>query len=215
MEGGTDIIARGFSTSGDMQPGDNLAPDLPYCPEGARLIPLTRGLFAIVDEADYGRVAPHRWVAHRNGIGAFYARRPKGALLHRFILDPERGRLVDHIDGNGLDCRRRNMRVCSPAENSRNRKKPRSTKSRFKGVSPLGGRFQARIWINGKGRHLGTFADEIEAARAYDTAAKQFFGAFARLNFAESEGASVARHATDIEAETASCTYPRSVVPGP
>jgi len=93
--------------------------------------------------------------------------------------------MIDHINGNGLDDRRANMRTCTNQQNMRNLRKRRSGSSIYKGVYYDKRRrtWYARICHNGKNIHLGTFATEIEAARAYDRAARRLFGEFARLNF--------------------------------
>jgi hypothetical protein len=104
--------------------------------------------------------------------------------MHRRILNPAPGKVVDHFNGNRKDNRRSNLRECTQAENRRNTRKSRGT-SRFKGVSwhCQMGKWQAKICHNGKSIHLGLFDDEVEAARACDKAAREFFGAFACLNF--------------------------------
>ena len=110
--------------------------------------------------------------------------------MHRVITGAREGEHVDHINGNTLDNRRNNLRKCSAQDNVRNRRKPshragRPTTSIYKGVSwqPRESRWYATIGINGQQIVLGRFTDEIEAAHAYDRAARQHFGAFARLNF--------------------------------
>jgi hypothetical protein len=95
--------------------------------------------------------------------------------------------VVDHKNGDKLDNRRENLRICTIAENIRNSKT--STKkgktSRYKGVYWVGRikKWVARIHVDRKGLHVGVFTDEAEAARAYDVAARQHFGEFARTNF--------------------------------
>jgi hypothetical protein len=97
------------------------------------------------------------------------------------------GQLVDHINGNGLDCRRENLRLCTAKENAHNRKPWAKAKiSKFKGVTryhPRRPGWDAQICSDGKVLYLGHFATEEEAARAYDSAARDAFGDFALLNF--------------------------------
>jgi hypothetical protein len=103
--------------------------------------------------------------------------------LHRFILgitDPKIR--VDHQDGDGLNCRRSNIRVSTPSLNTANAGK-RPGSNPYKGVLKRGSRWIARIKVNYTSRHLGTFDTPEEAARAYDRAAVETFGEFARLNF--------------------------------
>lgn len=114
--------------------------------------------------------------------------RTRTRWLHRMILgigdvsEP----LVDHINGDGLDCRRANLRIADPMRNCHNRRPQRhKISSPLKGVTRDGGRWRAVITVKGKHVHLGMFDDEVEAARAYDAAAREHFGAFARPNFPE------------------------------
>jgi hypothetical protein len=117
----------------------------------------------------------------------------KTIRLHLLILDAKPGQIVDHINGNGLDNRRKNLRLCTATENARNRQRKKSTVSRYKGVSlhskpPEGRPWQAQICVDGAAMHLGFYAAEDEAARVYDAAAQKHFGAFARLNFKRASG---------------------------
>ncbi len=101
---------------------------------------------------------------------------------------PAEGYVVDHINGHGGDCRRSNMRICTRSQNLRNRAKCcRPCTSPYKGVTrnKRTGKCRARINYKGEKIYLGTFDDEIEAARAYDWAAVFFHGPYTRLNFPE------------------------------
>ncbi|MBN1363140.1 MAG: HNH endonuclease [Sedimentisphaerales bacterium] len=156
-----------------------------------RYIPLTQGQFAIVDAADYESLARYNWFALGNERTGFYAARwlpgHKTLLMHRAIMNPPPGMVVDHIDGNRSNNRRANLRVCTPEQNARNRRLRRDGSSRFKGVSfhRLSRKWIASICYDGKQIYLGSFDDETEAARAYDRKARDLFGEFARLNFPE------------------------------
>lgn len=146
-------------------------------------IPLTQGLAALVDETDADRVrSVGKWFAQRSR-NTFYAARTGGVLLHR-VLCPT-WPLVDHINGNGLDNRRANLRQATHAENMRNRAMHRNNTTGLRGVSlePSRGQYRACIKVDGRTRHLGRFAEAEAAGRAYDAAAREFFGEFARLNF--------------------------------
>jgi hypothetical protein len=157
--------------------------------DSVRYIPLTGGLFAIVDAADYEWLNKHNWRAFGTSAGYYAYREVKGraVFMHRLIMNAPRGMVVDHINANKHDNRRCNLRLCTQAENVRNKRKSHGT-SRFKGVWWHRAR---RKWIavichKGKNTILGRFDDEVEAAKAYDRAARERFGAFAYLNFPQS-----------------------------
>lgn len=125
--------------------------------------------------------------------------------LSRLVTDAPEGRIVDHVNGNPLDNRRSNLRICSQQENRRNSVKPDvSATSRYKGVCRPAGRtlWAATIYCRGIIR-LGTFVCEQDAARAYDQAARQLFGPFAALNFPEPGEQSAHRQATGTFANCA------------
>ena len=107
-------------------------------------------------------------------------------LMHREIVKVPKWLLVDHINHNGLDNRRANLRPASIKENSYNRRKiRRKTDSRYKGVCRTYDkkRWRAHIWVENKVKHLGKFENEIVAAKSYDLAARKYHGEFAALNF--------------------------------
>jgi hypothetical protein len=146
------------------------------------------GLYAMVDDEDYEMLAGHRWRLDR-GNHPDYAKtgREKVVRMHAMIMGVPR---PDHIDGDGLNNQRSNLRAASPRQQQMNTK-PKGGTSVYKGVSWLkwksgsGGKWQASIRINGRLTYLGLFSDEVEAAQAYDAAAALMFGEFARLNFPE------------------------------
>lgn len=151
-------------------------------------IRLTQGKVALIDDCD-SELASLRWYAAKRG-NAFYAVRHKPrelghgiVYLHRLVLGATAGLEVDHINGDGLDCRRTNLRLATPSENRRNQR--RANASGFKGVhwNPSNRGWVASIKVHKKVHHLGTFSDAAEAARAYDAAAIRLHGEFARLNF--------------------------------
>lgn len=146
-----------------------------------RTIPLTRGLEAVVDAADYEALAAIKWHARPDGYAGGRIER-RGVLMHRVVLSAPRGSSVDHIDGDRLNNRRSNLRITDASGNARNRK-ARDTASAFKGVRRSNVKWAAQIRDGSRTLWLGTFENEEEAARAYDAAASQRFGDFARLNF--------------------------------
>ncbi len=156
-----------------------------------RRIPLTRGKFAIVDPEDYPWLALFRWHAH-TGSATFYAVRHKPGSrkkliwMHREVLGVPHWLCVDHINHNGLDNRKANLRPATKSQNSRNKRLGRkNTSSKYRGVHwhRRFGKWQAAIRINRKPIHLGYFKNETEAAKAYDAAAKKYDEQFFPLNF--------------------------------
>ena len=158
-----------------------------------RRIPLTQGKFAIVDPEDYPRLSKHKWQARRFPR-SYYAtrcvtignRRQKHIWMHRVIMNARDGQFIDHIDHNGLHNRKANLRLASMAQNSWNKRKQRGNhSSKFKGVSwsAREKKWYARIQANGIKIFLGMFTKEIDAAKAYDAAARKYYREFAFLNF--------------------------------
>lgn len=122
----------------------------------------------------------------------FADERCSSRYLHRAVLTPPTGNVVDHINRNGLDCRRSNLRAASHKDNIRNASLTRRSDTGLKGVgySQSRGKYRARIMIDGRDHHLGYFANAAEAGRAYDAAARAHFGQFASTNFTEASRAS-------------------------
>jgi hypothetical protein len=155
---------------------------------GARWIPLSQNKFALVDEADYADVSRFTWCAVKvrpNQRGeVFYAKRTDTPIyMHIYILQPPRGMEVDHI-GDSLDNRRSQLRAVDHSKNQMNRYANAGT-SKYKGVSKskYSNKWAARVDAAGRIHHLGYFDDEIDAAKAYDTAARVYQVSHARLNF--------------------------------
>ena len=154
-------------------------------------IPLTRGKYAIVDDKDYEWLGQWRWYCdqdERMGYavrGATVNGKRTTLQMHRVILNLKKGEITDHINGNGLDNRRCNLRKCTPSQNMWNRRKPKNNTSGYIGVDwhKRDKKWQARICRDRKQKHLGCFDDIEEAARAYDRAALELHGEFALLNF--------------------------------
>lgn len=138
--------------------------------------------FAMASAKDAERISAHRWRANSCGY-AMTVIDGKRVSMHRFLLEAPPGHEVDHRNGNRLDNRRENLRVCSRSENQCNRGKTRGNTSGFKGVGKKGNRWRASIKARKRRHGLGYFATPEDAARAYDQAAIQLHGEFARLNF--------------------------------
>lgn len=152
----------------------------------AKLIRLTQGKFAIVDAADYERLAQHKWCAVRNRDTFYAARASKGRQIkmHREILKAPADMQCDHKNHNGLDNRRCNLRLCTAAQNQYNRKPHRNGTSKYKGVywSEQNKKWCAEICHNGRMIRIGHFDYELDAVIAYDDKAAELFGEFAYLN---------------------------------
>jgi hypothetical protein len=153
-------------------------------------IRLTKGFVALVDDEDYDALSQYTWLLSPKG----YARRrlvdrrsgkTTHTLMHRHILGLSNGdgNATDHIDGNRLNNQRINLRVCTQAENNRNRRVNGSSSTGFKGVfrraRATRDRFVARIKFNRKNIYLGTFDTPEEAHQSYCAAAKRLYGEFA------------------------------------
>jgi len=151
-------------------------------------IPLSQGKFALVDDDMFDYLMQWKW-SYRHG----YAYRKKGMPsrdnihMHRVIMNTPDGMQTDHINGDGLDNRRANLRICTDVENKRNKGLISSNTSGYKGVSWNAPRkqYQAYIKVNNKVIFLGRYPEPESAGHAYDEAAKKYFGEFARLNFPE------------------------------
>lgn len=154
-------------------------------------LPLTKGYVAIVEDEDFDWLSQWKWTAKDCGNTVYGMRKyRKGGRqftisLHRQIMGNPEGMEVDHEDRNGLNNRRSNLRVVSHKANAYNAKMNSRNTSGFRGVhrNPTRQRWVARIMHEGKSRTLGTFDDIVEAAKAYDQAAREWHGPTAFQNF--------------------------------
>jgi hypothetical protein len=164
-------------------------PDVAPDASGTLRLPLTHGLEAIIDAAD-AHLAARQWRAmpraDGNGFYAIGRWRGRPWRLHRAVLGVSGDALVDHINGDTLDCRRSNLRVATSAQNAWNQRRRSTNSSGFKGVDldRRRGKWRARVRV-GDGRRiaLGYFESAEAAARAYDAAAAIHHGPYARPNF--------------------------------
>lgn len=153
-------------------------------------IPLSQGQYAIIDDDDFKYLSQFKWYAARhkrtwyavtcvkNKNGEYRAR-----AMHRILLGLSNPKVfTDHIDHNGLNNQRTNLRTCSNKQNGHNRRP--HTGSRFKGVTfdQKRGDFKSQIIVSGKYIYLGYFDNEIDGAKAYNEAAIKYYGKFANIN---------------------------------
>jgi hypothetical protein len=172
-------------------------------PAGSRFIPLTKGQVAIVDDGLHGWLSSVSWLALEAGSGLVYASRGRMGVsgkretitMHQAVMGVANGVSIDHINHNGLDNRRCNLRIATATQNNQNKRRHRrkvEASSGFKGVKTVAssGKWQASIQLinpnygnRSRGFLIGSFDDPVTAARAYDVAAVHFYGEFACLNF--------------------------------
>lgn len=139
-------------------------------------IPLTRDREAVIDVADVPLVEGWNWCAFPSAderLWYAYSGGNRKIRLHQLLLPAPPGFMVDHKDSDGLNCRRSNLRLVTAKGNAQNRRRRREGISKFKGVSPHGSNWRARIVVDGHRVQLGTFESEQDAARAYEQAAAE------------------------------------------
>ncbi len=146
-------------------------------------------VFTMVNDKDFEWLSRYKWYAEKNR-NIYYARtahtiggKQIGIRMHRLILNPPAKLECDHRNGNGLDNRRCNLRICTQAQNQANRKYGKLGVSKYRGVAMGGNKWVACIGAGCTRKYLGAFDNEIDAAKAYDVEAKNKYGEFAQLNF--------------------------------
>lgn len=149
---------------------------------GIKTIPLTKGKFATVDAEDYENLSQHKWHWADNGGGGYAVRcaMRKSMRMHRVITNCPRDMVVDHINGDGLDNRKGNLRVCTNTQNIQSRLTFKNNSSGQKGVCYRkdSRKWRARLGVRGKYITLGNFETFEEAKRCYITRAKEEYGEF-------------------------------------
>lgn len=156
-------------------------------------ITLSKGFVTIVDDADYVFLMQWKWSYVGNRYGNKYAVRksyengrknPIHIIMHRLIMGNPEGMSIDHINGNGLDNRHCNLRICTHKQNTQSKIKRKNAASAYKGVTWIKEEklWKARIGVDYKRIILGKFHSEIEAALAYNEAALKYHGEFAKIN---------------------------------
>ena len=151
-----------------------------------KAIELTMDKFALIDDEDHPKISGYNWSVSEVGVNSYAASRPKEGTvyMHRVIIGAQKGQEVDHINGNGLDNRKANLRFCTRSQNNQNQRKRPNLTSKYKGVSRHKNAKKWQVHIKGEHRQiwLGNFDTEQEAACVYNNAAIEIFGEFARLN---------------------------------
>jgi len=145
----------------------------------------------LIDDEDYELIKDYTWCVVKDS-NTFYSLthiktnkyKKKNIFLHRLIMNLKKGEICDHINGNGLDNRKSNLRLCSYQQNNMNRKSWKNSTSKFKGISwnKLAKKWKVTIGKDKKNIHLGYYENEFDAALVYNGAAKYLHGEFAKLN---------------------------------
>jgi len=152
-------------------------------------IKLPGGRFAIIDAEDQGRASICKWTYSRSNNRVGYARNKRVGYLHRFIMQAPEGCEVDHVNGDTLDNRKSNLRICSPSQNRINHRLPKVIgTSKYRGVSWNKKNKKWVAFVSHPNRprarkNVGSFNSEIEAALAYDRSTFSMYGEYSKLNF--------------------------------
>lgn len=155
--------------------------------EVGMLIPISKGKSVIVDYEDYDRLLKMgKWHYSKGGyvcktkvFPRINGKQPKESVyMHRIIMNTPDGMVTDHIDGNGLNNQKSNLRICTQAENNLNKK----IKGKYKGIKFYQGKWHSEIKFKGEYKYLGSYESAEQAALAYNEVAKELHGAYAILN---------------------------------
>ncbi len=150
-----------------------------------KIIYLNNGKEVFVDDSDYEYLNQWKWTSNGHSVTRFIyeGRVRKILLMHRLILNAPHGTYIDHMDLNGFNNQRSNLRLCTPSQNAANTKKRKTNKSGYKGVCwyKNTNKWMAYIQFNNRRITLGYFKNKKHAIRAYRISAKKYFGEFARF----------------------------------
>jgi hypothetical protein len=144
------------------------------------LIHIRGGAVAVVDAAEYERLSTIKWSLAGSSTRKYASSR--AGYMHRLVIGASPGEFVDHVNGDPLDNRLANLRLCTQSQNHANRKGTNS-KSGFKGVKFAHGTWRAKVALKSGEIHVGAYASASDAARAYDNKMRELFGDFAQTNF--------------------------------
>jgi hypothetical protein len=152
-------------------------------------LPLSKNKYALVDDEDYPKVSKHKWFVIQRGKSEHACRtviengNKRTEYLHRALLNPNSNEVVDHINGNGLDNQKANLRLCTKQQNSWNSDKNTKNVSGYKGVSfeKTTGKWRVRIRKDGKSYSYGLYEQAEEASKVYLEKAQELFGQYARI----------------------------------
>lgn len=154
-------------------------------------IKLTQNKIALVDECDFDKLNKFKWYAMYDGYNYYAVRSPKkkngkrnAIRMHREIMNNPKGKVVDHRDGNGLNNRRSNLRICTQSQNSKNQGLKKNNTSGLKGVSfnKKNSKWVARISVNNKRIHLGSFNSKEKAYEKYCNASKKYHKEYSKVS---------------------------------
>jgi hypothetical protein len=157
-------------------------------------IKLTQGKIALVDDEDFGYLNQFKWCTYKGGNSYYASRQSEGShrtrkiiIMHRLIMKTPDNMVVDHIDHNGLNNQKSNMRNCTHAQNLMNQSKNANNPLKYKGVHRSHYKFESCITFNKERIYIGHFDTEELAAIAYNRKAKELFGEFACLNIIDNQ----------------------------
>jgi hypothetical protein len=151
-------------------------------------ITMTNGVRTIVDDDMHEMYGKYNWTQHTKGFACRSMKMEgkwKTVFLHRLVMNVPQGKEVDHINGDRLDNKKSNLRICSREDNAKNRMKRYDSQQPFKGIRLRKGRWEVNLQCDKKAYYLGRYNTAIEAAKVYDKYAKKYFGQFARFNLNE------------------------------